>query len=122
MELTTIPMRSISRQRRALSLDCTVDRKETRCCRYKLEVDFRAFGWDWIIAPENYSAYFCAGECQIGYMTAFPHTHLLQMSSSARPCCSPRKMSPLSLLYFNDRQEIVHSVLPNMIVDKCSCS
>lgn len=105
-----------------MSLDCRESDNEKRCCRYPLSVDFETFGWDWVIAPKRYEANYCAGECAMSFLPRYTHTHIWQLSTSAQPCCSPRKMSPLKLLYFDKNYNIVYSVLPNMIVEKCSCS
>lgn len=110
------------RTKRSASLDCNENSSETRCCRYPLTVDFDKFGWDWIIAPKRYEANYCSGECSLSYSPRYPHTHVWQLSSSASPCCSPRKMSPIKLLYFDGQYNIVYSTIPHMIVDKCSCS
>lgn len=42
-----------SRIKRNVGLNCDESSQETRCCRYKLTVDFEKFGWDWIIAPKK---------------------------------------------------------------------
>lgn len=37
---------------------------ERKCRRYPLNVDFRDLGWsDFVIAPREYNAYYCAGTC-----------------------------------------------------------
>ena len=41
------------RIKRNVGLNCDEASQETRCCRYKLTVDFEKFGWDWIIAPKK---------------------------------------------------------------------
>lgn len=111
------------RKRRQLGLSCA-DKKsaEARCCRYPLLVDFRKFGWNWIIAPDRYEAYYCSGACAVGFLPKHPHSYVFQLSSSFSPCCSPRKLSSLSLLYFDDDKQVIHSVIPNMAVEKCSCA
>lgn len=103
-------------------MNCNENDNERHCCRYPLTVDFEKFGWDWIIAPKHYEANYCAGECTISFLPKYPHTHVWQLSTSAIPCCSPRKMSPIKLLYYDLSFNIVYSIIPNMIVDKCSCS
>lgn len=110
------------RTKRHTARDCRENEKHSRCCRYPLRVDFREFGWDWIIAPDIYEAYFCAGECPIGFLPKHPHTYIYSLSSSYATCCSPRKLSPISLLYFDDNKSIIHSTIPNMAVEKCGCS
>lgn len=110
------------RTRRSATLNCKKDDRETRCCRYPLMVDFLKFEWDWIIAPTSYQANYCAGECSITFQPTYVHTHVWQLSTSATPCCSPTKLSPLTLLYYDNNYNVVQSKIPHMIVEKCSCS
>ncbi|XP_038609159.1 growth/differentiation factor 11 [Tachyglossus aculeatus] len=113
------------RSRRNLGLDCDEHSAESRCCRYPLTVDFEAFGWDWIIAPKRYKANYCSGQCEYMFLQKYPHTHLVQQASprgSAGPCCTPTKMSPINMLYFNDKQQIIYGKIPGMVVDRCGCS
>lgn len=121
IEIQTRDMRK-HRTKRHLAKDCRENERQSRCCRYPLRVDFRKFGWDWIIAPDIYEAYYCAGECPIGFLPKHPHTYIYSLSSSFSTCCSPRKLSPLSLLYFDDNKNVIHSIIPNMAVEKCGCS
>ncbi|OCT63925.1 growth/differentiation factor 8 [Xenopus laevis] len=113
------------RSRRDFGLDCDEHSTESRCCRYPLTVDFEAFGWDWIIAPKRYKANYCSGECGIVFMQKYPHTHLAQQANprgSAGPCCTPTKMSPINMLYFNENEQIIYGKIPAMVVDRCGCS
>ncbi|KDR22706.1 Inhibin beta chain, partial [Zootermopsis nevadensis] len=96
-----------------------------RCCRYPLTVDFEEFGWDWIIAPKKYEANYCSGECPYVFLQKYPHTHIVALanpSGTAGPCCAPRKMSPISMLYFDNEYNIIYGLLPGMVVDRCGCS
>uniref|UniRef100_A0A8B9CMD4 Growth differentiation factor 11 n=3 Tax=Anatidae TaxID=8830 RepID=A0A8B9CMD4_9AVES len=123
MELRVLE--SNKRSRRNLGLDCDEHSTESRCCRYPLTVDFEAFGWDWIIAPKRYKANYCSGQCEYMFMQKYPHTHLVQQANprgSAGPCCTPTKMSPINMLYFNDKQQIIYGKIPGMVVDRCGCS
>ncbi|XP_073681627.1 growth/differentiation factor 11 [Garra rufa] len=118
-------LETTKRSRRNLGLDCDEHSTESRCCRYPLTVDFEAFGWDWIIAPKRYKANYCSGQCEYMFMQKYPHTHLVQHANprgSAGPCCTPTKMSPINMLYFNDKQQIIHGKIPGMVVDRCGCS
>ncbi|XP_062843211.1 growth/differentiation factor 11-like isoform X2 [Trichomycterus rosablanca] len=118
-------LETTKRTRRNLGLDCDEHSTESRCCRYPLTVDFEAFGWDWIIAPKRYKANYCSGQCEYMFMQKYPHTHLVQHANprgSAGPCCTPTKMSPINMLYFNDKQQIIHGKIPGMVVDRCGCS
>ncbi|KAM8702847.1 hypothetical protein ACLKA7_005184 [Drosophila subpalustris] len=110
------------RRKRSVFLDCTESDHDMRCCRYPLKVNFTSFGWHFVVAPTSFDAYFCSGDCRVGYLEQYPHTHLAALTTSATPCCSPTKMSSLSLLYFDDLHNLVLSVIPNMSVEGCSCS
>ncbi|XP_059350245.1 LOW QUALITY PROTEIN: growth/differentiation factor 8-like [Daphnia carinata] len=113
------------RTKRTIGLNCDETSSETRCCRYPLTVDFVEFGWDWIIAPKKYEANYCSGECPYVFLQKYPHTHIVQQANpagTAGPCCAPRKMSPISMLYFDNEFNIIHGNLPGMVVDRCGCS
>ncbi|CAG2161864.1 unnamed protein product, partial [Oppiella nova] len=120
-----VESKAANRKRRMVGLNCEENSNEVRCCRYPLTVDFEEFGWDWIIAPKRYEANYCSGECPYVFLQKYPHTHLVQQanpSGSAGPCCSPRKMSAISMLYFDDNYNIIYGMLPGMVVDRCGCS
>uniref|UniRef100_H3DE46 Growth/differentiation factor 8 n=1 Tax=Tetraodon nigroviridis TaxID=99883 RepID=H3DE46_TETNG len=112
------------RLRRDLGLDCDENSPESRCCRYPLTVDFEDFGWDWIIAPKRYKANYCSGECEYMHLQKYPHTHLVNKANprgTAGPCCTPTKMSPINMLYFNQEEQIIYGKIPSMVVDRCGC-
>ncbi|XP_050522738.1 growth/differentiation factor 8-like isoform X1 [Daktulosphaira vitifoliae] len=115
-------------KRNVLGLDCNESSQESLCCRYPLTVDFDDFGWDWIIAPKQYVANYCSGECPMEFLQKYPHTHLTQLTNKTHmypgtgPCCAPRKMSSISMLYYDENMNIIYGLLPGMIVDRCGCS
>uniref|UniRef100_A0A8D3AMX8 Growth/differentiation factor 8 n=1 Tax=Scophthalmus maximus TaxID=52904 RepID=A0A8D3AMX8_SCOMX len=118
-------LESPKRSRRDSGLDCNEESAETRCCRYPLTVDFEEFGWDWIIAPKRYRANYCSGECEFMHLQQYPHAHLVNKANprgSAGPCCTPTKMSPINMLYFNRKEQIIYGKIPSMVVDSCGCS
>ncbi|XP_026475771.1 growth/differentiation factor 8-like [Ctenocephalides felis] len=113
------------RFKREISNDCTEDSNTTLCCRFPLKVDFEEFGWDWVIAPKTYEAHYCNGDCPYIYLQKNPHTHIVHLArptGSPGPCCAPRQMSPISMLYFDADLNIVYGTLPGMVVDRCGCS
>ncbi|XP_030641653.1 growth/differentiation factor 8 [Chanos chanos] len=113
------------RARRDSGLDCDENSPESRCCRYPLTVDFEDFGWDWIIAPKRYKANYCSGECEYMHLQKYPHTHLVHKANprgTVGPCCTPTKLSPINMLYFNRKEQIIYGKLPSMVVDSCGCS
>lgn len=115
----------LRRKKRNLGLTCQENSPEVKCCRYPLTVDFEEFGWDWVIAPKRYEANYCSGECPYVFLQTYPHTHLVTQAKSpgsTGPCCAPRKLSQINMLYFNPEQSnIVLGMLPNMVVEKCGC-
>ncbi|KAK7893558.1 hypothetical protein WMY93_022710 [Mugilogobius chulae] len=116
---------SPKRSRRDTGLNCDEKSSETRCCRYPLTVDFEEFGWDWIIAPKRYRANYCSGECESMHHQQYPHAHLVIKANPrgiAGPCCTPTKMSPINMLYFNPKEQIIYGKIPSMVVDHCGCS
>ncbi|EHA99132.1 Growth/differentiation factor 11 [Heterocephalus glaber] len=123
MELRVLE--NTKRALRNLGLDCDEHSSESRCCRYPLTVAFEALGWDWIIAPKRYKANYCSGQCEYMFMQKYPRNHLAQQANprgSAGPCCTLTKMSPINMLYFNDKQQIIYGKIPGMVVDRCGCS
>lgn len=104
-----------------------------RCHSRKLWVSFKDIGWgDWILFPKGYYANYCDGAC------ARTSLHDLLSSSHARaiqdpysrlsdkhahaPCCRPKRMSPLHLIYFDDNGNIVKTLIYGMTTDKCGCA
>ena len=39
-----------------------------------------------------------------------------------RPCCAPRKMAPLDILYLDADLNVVKAKIPNMKIKSCGCS
>ncbi|XP_017798705.1 PREDICTED: growth/differentiation factor 11-like [Habropoda laboriosa] len=114
-----------ARIKRNVGLNCDETSQETRCCRYKLTVDFEKFGWDWIIAPKKYDANYCSGDCPMAFLPTYPNTHIVSLAEPPKnsgPCCAPRKLSEITMLYFDNEYQIVFSRLPGMVVERCGCS
>ncbi|KAH9418551.1 hypothetical protein DERP_003876 [Dermatophagoides pteronyssinus] len=118
-----------SRQRRH-SYNCE-DVKKGTCCKQKLYVDFKDIGWSWIIYPEGFIANYCMGDCQYSHtndLYAFPHSHVLDnyrvvhKNETISTCCSPSKLSPLSVVYYDNNKNPIKRDIENMIVDECGCT
>ncbi|CAL8310119.1 unnamed protein product [Boreogadus saida] len=100
------------------------------CRRVDLEVDFNQIGWgSWIIFPKKYNAYRCEGDCPSPLGEDLNPTNHAYMQSLLKhfhpdrvvsPCCAPTKMSPLSMLYY-ENQEMLLRHHEDMIVDECGC-
>lgn len=101
------------------------------CSRRMLYVSFEKLGWrDWIIAPEGYSAFFCGGQCSFplsAHVNATNHAivqtlvHLMNPTVVPQPCCSPTKLTAISVLYFDDSNNVVLKKYTNMVVKACGC-
>nr|XP_020460638.1 nodal homolog [Monopterus albus] len=100
------------------------------CHRVDLHVDFNHIGWgSLIIFPKRYNAYRCEGSCPgpLGE-DQNPTNHayiqsLLKFHHPERvvsPCCAPTKMSPLSMLYYENGEMLLRHH-EDMIVDECGC-
>ncbi|XP_031557478.1 growth/differentiation factor 8-like [Actinia tenebrosa] len=112
------------RLKRRAGLECGFGRMEKRCCRQSLMVDFVTLGWDWIIAPKRFTAYYCTGECEDMVLPMHAHAHLMATvrgNNRSDFCCTPSKMSAISMLYFDLKNRIVLEEVPAMIADTCGC-
>ncbi|XP_067123822.1 growth/differentiation factor 8-like [Centruroides vittatus] len=117
--------------RRKRNVDCT--EQSTGCCREQFFLAFSDIGWnDWIIQPPGYTANYCKGNCiDDASLTRFHHTTVIQQhlqkmkakneSTPLSLCCSPSRLSSISLIYMDENQAIFQKVLPNMIVEACDC-
>ncbi|XP_052761582.1 bone morphogenetic protein 7-like [Mya arenaria] len=105
--------------------------RKSACQRHTLYVNFKSLGWqDWIIAPDGYPAFFCGGECTFplgAQMNATNHAivqtlvHLTRPFAVPKPCCAPTKLSPIQVLYFDDKSNVVLRKYGNMKVKACGC-
>ncbi|XP_042241005.1 growth/differentiation factor 8-like isoform X2 [Homarus americanus] len=118
--------KSRSRRNSGNNFFCTNNKKESRCCRYQLVVNFIELGWDFIVAPKTYEANFCNGECPFLYAHKYAHTSLVQKLNSSNahhgPCCGARKLSPMKMLYYDHDHKIKFDTIQDMVVDRCGCS
>ncbi|KFO71556.1 Nodal, partial [Cuculus canorus] len=101
------------------------------CRRVDMMVDFEQTGWgSWIVSPKKYNAYRCEGLCPSPVDETFKPTNhayiqsLLQLYKPNQvpcPACSPVRMSPLSMLYY-EKGEIVVRHHEDMIIEECGCN
>ncbi|KAM4631458.1 bone morphogenetic protein 8A [Polymixia lowei] len=101
------------------------------CKKHELYVSFSDLGWkDWVLAPTGYSAYYCDGECLYplgSCMNATNHAliqqvvHLLKPHEVPKACCAPTKLSPISVLFYDDNNNVILKKHRNMVVKTCGC-
>jgi len=105
-------------------------RVRSECQRKEMRVDFKAVGWeDWILAPQDYEAYYCHGECPFpltDHLNATNHAIVQTLVSEVdpeavpKPCCVPTDLSPISMLYVNG-DSVVLKNYQDMVVEGCGC-
>ncbi|XP_053270360.1 bone morphogenetic protein 7-like [Pleuronectes platessa] len=121
-----------SRTRRASPESSPHDHPQP-CQRVPLFVDFEEIGWSgWIISPRGYNAYHCKGSCPFplgGGLKATNHAtvrsimHALKLSSDevGAPCCVPDRLQSISLLYFDEEENVVLKQYDDMVALSCGC-
>ncbi|KAK1172167.1 inhibin beta A chain-like [Acipenser oxyrinchus oxyrinchus] len=121
-------------RRRKRGLEC--DGKISICCKKQFQVSFKDIGWnDWIIAPTSYHANYCEGDCPSHiagssgtslsfHSTVINHYRMRGISpfNNIKSCCVPTKLRAMSMLYYDDGQNIIKKDMQNMIVEECGCS
>uniref|UniRef100_H0VKR0 Growth/differentiation factor 2 n=1 Tax=Cavia porcellus TaxID=10141 RepID=H0VKR0_CAVPO len=104
----------------------------SHCQKTSLRVRFKDIGWDsWIIAPKEYDAYECQGGCFFPLsddLTPTKHAivqtlvHLKHPKKVGKACCVPTKLSPISILYKDDRGvPTLKYHYEGMSVAECGC-
>ena len=107
-------------------------RRKKSCSRHELYVDFEEIGWSgWIISPKGYNAYHCKGECPFPLgQNQKPTTHATVQSivhamrigkDVGTPCCVPNKLFSISLLYFDDEENVILKQYDDMVAASCGC-
>ena len=101
------------------------------CQRRMFRVSFRDLGWEeWIIAPDDYEAFYCHGECSFplsSRMNATNHAivqtlvHLMDPTEVPKPCCVAQKLSAISVLYFDESSNVILKKYQNMVAKDCGC-
>lgn len=106
------------------------------CRTRRLHVSFREVGWHrWVIAPRGFLANFCQGTCTLpetlrgpGGPPALNHAVLRALMHAAAPtpgagspCCVPERLSPISVLFFDNSDNVVLRHYEDMVVDECGC-
>ncbi|KAM9462846.1 bone morphogenetic protein 2 [Clarias gariepinus] len=120
------------RRRRSTHKSAAENLHAINCQRTPLYVDFVKLGWSgWIISPSGYNAYHCTGSCPFplsGGLRATNHAivqsivNTLKLSSRVgRPCCVPDNLQPISLLYFDDEENVVLKQYDDMVAGSCGC-
>ncbi|KAK6171140.1 hypothetical protein SNE40_019394 [Patella caerulea] len=107
-------------------------RSKRSCARQDMYVDFDEIGWSgWIISPKGYNANHCSGECPFplgqsqkptNHATVQSIVHALRVGKGVgTPCCVPNKLYSISLLYFDDDENVILKQYDDMVAATCGC-
>uniref|UniRef100_UPI00398F3A89 derriere protein-like n=1 Tax=Pristiophorus japonicus TaxID=55135 RepID=UPI00398F3A89 len=97
------------------------------CKRRRLHIQFKDVGWQhWIIAPQGYMANYCHGECPYPLsesLNGTNHAILQTLVHATEPGHTPQpiKLSPISMLYYDNNDNVVLRHYDDMVVDECGC-
>ncbi|XP_076461931.1 uncharacterized protein LOC143294360 isoform X2 [Babylonia areolata] len=128
------------------------------CCSEKMEVTFKAIGWDhWIVHPHGFTTVVC-GVCQnstknqntLRNERESPQSGKTQRQKTENKVfqrqkygnetaankdsnyrftdwkkaglCQPRDLSPLTVMYYADRNTLIRATIPQLIAKHCDCT
>uniref|UniRef100_A0A1I7WNS5 TGF_BETA_2 domain-containing protein n=1 Tax=Heterorhabditis bacteriophora TaxID=37862 RepID=A0A1I7WNS5_HETBA len=123
---------SMIRHRRHLNPICNSQITHEGCCLYDLFVDFKSFGWEFIVAPLRYNAYICKGDCAMNteMHNRIAHTRIAQTggvgSASEKEhlmqCCHPAEYEAVKIVYVNQQNQLTVTKVDGMVARQCTCS
>ncbi|XP_021505644.1 growth/differentiation factor 3 [Meriones unguiculatus] len=102
----------------------------TLCHRHQLFINFRDLGWHkWVIAPKGFMANYCHGDCPFSmttYLNSSNYAFMQALMHAVDPgipkaVCIPTKLSPISMLYQDNDENVVLRHYEDMVVDECGC-
>ncbi|KFQ36784.1 Derriere protein, partial [Merops nubicus] len=106
-------------------------RRSSLCKPRRLYISFSDVGWEnWIIAPQGYLANYCLGECPFPLTAELNSTnhailqtmvHSLDPEGTPQPCCVPVRLSPISILYYDNNDNVVLRHYEDMVVEEGGC-
>ena len=104
-------------------------KKSSRCCRRSMKVKFNELPrFDFIVAPTEFDAFYCSGQCPARFNPANEHALLQSLlnirkrEEIPRPCCAPKELSSLVIMHYNDDGRLVSTSWNDVIVTECGCS
>ncbi|CAB3396557.1 unnamed protein product [Caenorhabditis bovis] len=101
------------------------------CQKKGLYVDFDALGWkQWVIAPEGFSAFYCAGACSAPFHRALNATshaivqslvHLVRPNATTEAKCAPSSLSSMKIMFIDQKKNLLIKRYRDMVVKECGC-
>jgi len=114
--------------------DCKTGPSGRRCCRQHMTVNLRELeGFEFIMQPAEFDAYYCVGKCPPRYLPRNDHSLLQSLlhlkhrgggKGIKRPCCSPSKFESIDILHLDEQDSTRLKVTnwKNIIVSECACA
>jgi hypothetical protein len=106
-------------------------RRRRDCHLSNMTISFSHFGWGrYILFPTSYNAKVCKGICGPKVAEAKAVTNHAMMQSFLRqsvrrnvplPCCVPKVLDPLHILYKEDNDRIIVKRHKDMVARECGC-
>ena len=87
------------------------------CRRESRYANLTELGWDRIVAPEVYDLGVCVGTCE----NSNGFYIIQELLGGEGSKCGPIKFSPISVLYINEKWEVVLNKYSDMVVEECGC-
>ncbi|KAM5262726.1 growth/differentiation factor 3 [Ctenodactylus gundi] len=103
---------------------------QSLCHRHRLFISFRDLGWHrWIIAPKGFMANYCHGDCPLAlgsYVNSSNYAFMRALMHAVDPqvppaACVPTRLSPISMLYRDNDDNVILRHYKDMVVDECGC-
>ncbi|XP_045410344.1 growth/differentiation factor 3 [Lemur catta] len=100
------------------------------CQRHQLYINFQDLGWHkWIIAPKGFMANYCHGDCPFSLTTSLncsSYAFMQALMHAVDPkipqaVCIPTRLSPISMLYRDNDDNVILRHHEDMVVDECGC-
>ncbi|KAL1791413.1 growth/differentiation factor 3 [Sigmodon hispidus] len=119
-----------SNRKRRAAIAVPKDSCRNLCHRHQLFISFRDLGWHkWVIAPKGFMANYCHGECPFSmttYLNSSNYAFMQALMHAVDPkvpkaVCIPTKLSPISMLYQDNDQNVILRHYEDMVVDECGC-
>uniref|UniRef100_A0AC35UHN4 S-(hydroxymethyl)glutathione dehydrogenase n=1 Tax=Rhabditophanes sp. KR3021 TaxID=114890 RepID=A0AC35UHN4_9BILA len=127
----TEPLISLNTRSQFFSKPKEMFRKVPSCRLHGLYVEFKDLGWDrFVIAPKGYQANYCDGACSFpltANMNATNHAiiktlvRMIDQTKADSAKCAPVLLSPMKILFVDDKNNVVMKRYQSMLVKLCGC-
>lgn len=117
--------KTVSRKRRSFQLRKCNKTEPRNCCRKSMfEIDFKAIGWNFVIAPKVLTTFTCAGVCARSSIYGdlqWRAQALINLNQFQTVCCRPNELLPMSMMILTEDGTPEYIYLPKMQVKSCHC-